>query len=1055
MNNAKHNPIFSFFFLRKVPAIIWGLILIGFGLVAYHSMNKEGLPDLEVPTFYVTTDWEGANSAMVEKSVTQKIEKELRGLKGVKRVRSTSIYSTSLIIVTFEADCSIRESQQLLRQRINTARNELPKSAKEPKIEFSTVNDIPITTIALSGNVSLSVLEDLGVSLRRRLRQIPGIRKIGKIGIRKEVIHIQLHPAKLKKYGIPASLVRNKVARNGMDAPWGKFENKDLKFSLRMDGAYNDLEDLKTLFIGKRFGGGVVRLDDIATVRKSHMRGAKQASLSWESGEFEPVVGLSVLKSPGYDTIDLVTLVKKELSKAESENIWPEGVHWRLTGNQAEMIETELERGFTNGWQAMLAVFCVLLVLLTWREATVAALSVPLTLLGTVAILWAMGYTFNLLVIIGMIIALGLLVDDFILIMEGMHDALFLKKMNFTAAVKYTISTYAVPSLSGSVTTILVFTPLAMIPGIDGKFMRIIPVTAAVCLIVSFIVSIIIGPPLLRPFLGKSGNHEPGFIDKLSHNLETKLSGWLGRNVIPSRKRAALWIGGALGLFCLSIVATAGMRSTLYNNEDGRTIGVSVELARDTPIEETSKVAEKLSPILQKKTYIQNIMRVVGGKDAYSKSSDFDHMRGEDTPYIMGFACYLIPGKDRERIAFEYVSELKQEFEEALKDQPGAKVYINAQRGGPENGDPIQIQVVGTDFVTLRDISQNIKDELNSISGVYDVRDNLGPARTELRYTPMREALAHHELTADELAAQMMVYMENEKVADYQRPGTQDDLEVRIGTWWPSQNGKMAGPKSWHELEGLSIIDGEGDSIPLESVTNPRMTTTTPLILHADGVRAVTVLAKNKDIFLPEVIQIMTPVLKRMQQNWPQGYSYTVIGEEEADTTYANMFKALCGAIILVFAILALLFDSLLYPLIILSTVLFSQVGVFFGFMLFGLPFSFSAAIGIVALVGIVVNDAIIVVETIRNYIKEGVPLFEAARRGAADRLRPITSTTITNFAGLTPLALSDPGWAPICQAIIFGEITATVGAVILIPALFVVLTRKKKCAESMRKVTA
>jgi len=1048
METDKPSPVFSFFFLRKVPAIIWGLLLIGLGLVAYHSMNKEALPDLEVPTFYVTTEWEGANSAMMEKSVTQKIERELRGIKGVKRIRSASTYSTSLIIVTFKADCTIRESQQLLRQNISMARKDLPARAKEPKIEFATVNDLPITTITLSGKVNLSVLEDLGISLRRRFRQIPGVRKVNKIGIREKIIHIQIHPAKLKEYGIPASLVRDKVSQNGVDAPWGKFENQALRFSLRMDGVYNSLEDLNKLFIGKRFGGGVVRLDDIATIRKSHMKGADQAALSWKGGKFEPVVGLSILKSPGYDTMDMVSLVQKELTKAQHESIWPKGVKWRLTGNQAEMIDTELNRGLNNGWQAMLAVFCVLLVLLTWREATVAALSVPITLFGTIAILWAIGYTFNLLVIIGMIIALGLLVDDFILIMEGMHDALFLQKKNFTEAVKYTISTYAVPSFSGSITTILVFAPLAMVPGVDGKFMRVIPVTAAICLIVSFIVSILIGPPLLRPFLGKKQHHRPGLIDRLSHRLETRLASWLGYSVIPNKKRAALWLAGALILFLLSLVASTGMRSTLYNDEDGRTIGVSVELARDTPIEETAKIAKRLSPILREKPYIQNIMRVVGDKDAYSKSSDFDHMQTEDTPYIIGFGCYLTPGKDRKQIALEYAAELKQELEEALEGQPGARVFINAQRGGPEDGDPIQIQITGSNFDTLRSIAQEVKNELGTISGIYDIRDSVGPGQTELSYTPMQEALDHHNLTTEELATQMMVYMENEKVANYQRPGTLDDLEVRIGTWWQSQNGKMAGPKSWQELDGLTIINGKGDAIPLESVANPRITTATPLILHADGSRAVTVLAKNKGIYLPEVIDRMTPVLNTMREEWPKGYSYTFIGAKEADTTYANMFKALCGAIILVFAILALLFDSLLYPLIILSTVLCAQIGVFFGFMLFGLPFSFSAAIGIVALVGIVVNDAIIVVETIRNHIKTGVPLFEAARQGAADRLRPIASTTITNFAGLTPLALSDPGWAPICQAIIFGEITATVGAVILIPALFVILTRNGKEAS-------
>ncbi|WP_319542999.1 efflux RND transporter permease subunit [uncultured Pseudodesulfovibrio sp.] len=1043
MSDNHQGTLFSFFFLRKVPPIIWGLVLIVFGLVAYHSMSKEALPDLAIPTFYITTTWEGANSSMVEKSITQKIEKELRGLKGIKSITSGSTYSSSLIMVTFEAECSILESQQLLRQQLTMVRSELPKSVKEPKIEFASVNDLPVVEVALSGNVDITVLERLGRELQQKLKQVPGVRKINRIGIRKEIIHVQIHPERLKGFGISASLIHDRIMNNGFDAPWGRFENNDIQFSLRMNGVYNELSDLKNLYIGKQLGGGVVRLEDVATVTRSHMKGATKAALSWEGGDFEPVVALSFLKSPGYDTIELVRTIREGFNTANALSSWPMGVHWRFTNDQAEMIQTELDRGFTNGWQAMLAVFCVLLVLLTWREAAVAALSVPLTLLGTVAILWAMGYTFNLLVIIGMVIALGLLVDDFILIMEGMHEAIYIRKLGFAQAVRATISTYAVPSFSGSITTILVFTPLAFIGGVDGKFLRVIPVTVAVCLIMSYTVSVLIGPQLLRPFLSNSGDHGPGFIDNLSHKLEKKLADWLNHAVIPNKKRATLWVTGVFVLFLLSLVASEGMRTTLYPNEDGRTIGISVELAKDSTMEDSGRVAKQLESILKDKPYIQNVMLVIGGKDSYSRSSMFDHMNDTDTPHIIGFGCYLVPGKDRDKIAFDYVQGLKKEFEDALINEPGAVVLINAAKGGPTEGDPLQIQITGADFNRLREIAQAIKNELGTISGIYDIRDSIGPARSEMQYSPMQEALDHHGLSQVDLSTQMMVYMENEKVADFQRPGTQTDLEVRLGTWWNSQDGKMAGPKSWHELSGLSIINEEGDAIPLKSIAVPTMTAATPMILHTNGERSVTILAKNDNIYIPEVISQMHPILKEMQKEWPEGYSYSFVGEKEADKTYENMFLAFCGAIVLVYAILALLFDSLKLPVIILSTVLFAMVGVFFGFMLLGLPFSFSAAIGIVALVGIVVNDAIIVVETIRNHAKNGLPTFEAARRGAADRLRPITSTTITNFAGLLPLALSDPGWAPICQAIIFGEMTATVGAVVLIPALYVLLAKK------------
>lgn len=1042
-SNFTPSPVFSFFFLRRVPAVIWGLILIGFGLVGYNSMSKESLPDLEIPTFVITTVWEGANSAMMEKSVTQKIEKQLRGIQGVKRIRSSSIYSNSIIIVVFEAECSVDKSLQLLRSKMTTAKRDLPRDAKEPRIETSSVNDMPITTVALAGDVDISVLESMGRHLRRRLERIPGIRKVDLVGIRKEVVHVQVRPERLKAYGIPASVVRTKISEHGLDAPWGRFENNDIQFSLRMSGAYTDLAALKQLYIGKRFGGGVVRLDDIAEVRQSHMRGGTKASLSWEGSDFEPVVGLSLLKASGRDTIDLVAAAKQELATAQTESLWPAGVEWKLIGNEAEMITTELERGATNGWQAMLAVFVVLLALLSWREAIVAALSVPLTLLGTVGILWAMGYTFNLLVIVGMIIALGLLVDDFILIMEGMHEGIFIKKLGFARAVKRTISVYATPSFSGSVTTILVFAPLAFISGVDGKFIRVIPVTAAVCLIVSYFVSILIGPPLLRPLLGGNKEHGPGFVDRLSHKLEKRLSAWLGTHVVPTKKRAAYWLAGAAGLFILSLFAALTMRATLYPDEDGRTIGVSVELAEGTTLKESEKVAQRLAPILQSKPYIEHVFGVVGEKDDYSRSSIYDRMQDSNTPHFLGFGCFLVPGKKRDKLAIEYVDELQQEFRDALINQPGAKIFVNAVRGGPTGEDPLQIEINGSDLSKLREIAQAVKNELGTIPGLYDIRDNIGPARSEMQFKPMQEALDHHGLSQMELATQMMVYMENEKVADYQRPGVQDDLDVRLGTWWHSQDGQMAGPKDWHELAQLSIITNEGDSIPLKSLATPDMAAATPAILHADGRRSVTILAKNSNIYIPEALQVMHPVMREMQKDWPDGYSYTFVGEEDADNTYADMTIAFFASIVLVYAILALLFDSLKLPVIILSTVLFALVGVFFGFMLFGYPFSFSAAIGIVALVGIVVNDAIIVVETIRNHHKAGSTIFDAARLGAADRLRPIVSTTITNFAGLMPLALSDPGWAPICQAVIFGEITATFGAIILVPALYVLLTGK------------
>ena len=1049
MSGHRQSPTgaaFDFLFLKPVPAIIW-ILLLGFtGVIGYNFMVKESLPDLEIPEAYVITRWEGATPAMVEKEITQKIEKELRGMKGLKKIHSASKEEVSIVAVSFRAECSVSESLQLLNRQVSIARGFLPKGAERPKVEASSVRDIPIVSVALSGDVDRSVLEEQAEILKRRLERIPGIRRVNKIGARKEIVLVQLQPQRLQAYGIPATRVRQAVMSHGADAPWGKFENRDMTFAMRMGGAYREKEDLENLILRRQSEGTVLRLRDVARVTRTHLREKTRAALSWQGGEFIPVVAMDILKSPGQDTIALVKSVRNMLERAATSPLWPEGVQWRFSGDQSEAIWTELARGFNNGWQSMLVVFLVLFALLSWREALVAAVSVPLTLFGSIAVLWAMGYTFNLLVIVGMILALGLLVDDFILIMEGMHEGVFIKRLGFVGAVRNTIRTYAVPSMAGSVTTILVFLPLAFVGGVDGKFIRVIPVTAAVCLVMSYIVSVVLGPSMARPFLAREDKtFEPGWVDRLSHRVEKGLSAWMEHRVVGSRGQAARWVAGALFLFLVSLVAAVNLRDTLYPKEDGRTLGVTVELAADSTLDETAAVADRVGEILRGKPYFEHVMRVVGGKDAYSLSSVHDLIGRNRAPSMVGFACFFIPGRDRDKLAFEYVEPLRAELSKALENTPGARIFLNPQIGGSSGEDAVQIDIAGRDMTELRIIAREVARRLSRVPGVVDVRDNMGPEGTELRFRPMHEAMDYYGVSQEELAGQMVAYMEHEKVGRMRRSEGRDDLDIRLGTWWASQQGRLAGPKGWDELELLSIINEKGRAVPLWSLAEPEMAAAQQVILHKEGRRSVTVLAKLDGAYVSEVFNRMRPQMDAMMQDWPADYTYTFAGEKEVANTYENMFRVFLVAIVLVYCILALLFDSLLHPGIIMSTVLFALVGVFCGFFLLEIPFSFSASIGIVALVGIVVNDAIIVVQTMNNHRKAGLDVAEAARQGAADRLRPIFSTTVTNFAGLTPLALSDPGWAPLCKAIIFGEVTATLGAVVLIPALYVLLTPARK----------
>jgi len=294
------------------------------------------------------------------------------------------------------------------------------------------------------------------------------------MGARQEIVQVRLMPERLQSLGISPAQVEAKLREAGRDVPWGRFEHAHWPYTLKLAGAFRDLEAIRDLPVARR-GERAIRLAEVAQVSRALEREYSRAAISTAGNEFKPVVTLFLYKLPGRDTLALVEQTERLMAEARHSADWIDGLEYRLASDEAAMIQDQLSQSFNNGWQATLVVFIVLFLLLSWREAMVAALAVPVTFLGTLAILWALGHSFNELVIIGLILALGLLVDDFILMMEGMHEGIFVRGLSFPKAAWRTVRYYALPSFSGSVTTILVFLPLAFIGGVDGKFIRLIP----------------------------------------------------------------------------------------------------------------------------------------------------------------------------------------------------------------------------------------------------------------------------------------------------------------------------------------------------------------------------------------------------------------------------------------------------------------------------------------------------------------------------------------------------------------------------------------------------
>lgn len=1040
---AKASPLARFLFLRPIFAILLCFMLVVFGLMAYQSIVKEAAPDLAIPQATVQTEWPGADPDTIEKLVTNEIEKKIKSMKGLKRVRSASFNSLSVIAVEFRSDADIDESMQLLREKARDAEPHLPRNAKKPKIEQISVDDTPILTIGLFGHVDTAILANAAKYLKNRLEKVPGVKKVELGGRRKEVIQIQLDPGRLVSLGISPNSVRDKIQAANLDMPWGKIENDQVGATVRLFGRFREVKDLGSLPVARMSAGRVVRLNEIGDVHRDLEREKTRVFLSWAGSKFEQAIDVSVMKVPGVDTLKVIENVKVVLEEEVQSPKVPYGIEYRITSDQSDFIWEKLREVFNNGWQAMLCVFVVLFFMLSWREALIAGLSIPVTFLGALSLVFILGYSLNEMVIIGMVIALGLLVDVFILMMEGMHDGIFQQHLTVDQAALKTVKTYALPAFAGQATTILAMVPLLGIAGIDGKFIRIIPVTAICCLVLSFIIALFVDIPLSRAVFSKvKKTYKKSRIDRLTEVASSRLCAWSLRTTVRNRWTALLCTVITGLLFITSLMGAGLLPNLLYPKSDGRNLGITVELAPGTTLDASQQVADELGEILRSKPFLQSITKFVGQKSPLSRNSIGESlMPYEDSRYV-GFSCIFTKLEERDRMAFQYLDDLREELGSALRRYPGSLLVFTPQTGGSTTEDPIQIQLVGDDMEKLREMAMQVQTALKTVPGASDVRDNLGPSRLDIKLIPNREFLDFYGIDQEDLAYQVRFAMTDEEIGKFPLKGTEDDLEIRLGMAWPSRQGSPGGPTSFEEVTMIRPFRPNGQTVSALAILNPVLGEAPLSITHIGGRRSVTVLAKTENRTLNDILGDFEPVLKKMEANWPADYRYHFGGEaESAAETYSSAGKMFVLAIFLVFALLALQFGSFTQPFIIMITLPFAMIGTFFGFFLAWIPFSFPAMIGIISLVGIVVNDAIVMIETMNTHRKLGLSVKESAARGAADRLRPIVSTTVTTVVGLIPLSLSNPMWMPLCNAIIFGLISATLISQLVVPCLYLLLT--------------
>lgn len=1042
--------LMRFFFLKPIFGILLTITMLLGGLFAYSALVKEALPALDIPQASITTTWAGADPRSVESEITDRIEDEITTLSGVNSVNSASFDSLSVISVEFDASVDTTDAMTRLRAAVADAESGFPSEVESPNIRQSSVDDRPILTLALHGNADSVTLNQTARQIRDALERVQGVNEVNIGGEREDIVQILLDPARLLALGLSPTLIRDAVQQANIEQPFGEVRSQNMGAVVRLEGRFSDIDDLRALPVVRlenNQSSRALTLGEVATVSRMQETETSRAFFSERGDDFDASLEISITKAPGADTVLLVERIRATLADLEAANTWPEQVEYSVLQDDAVQIWDSLTEVFVSAMQTMVVVFIILFVTISWREAIVAGLAVPVTFAGVLLVVWLFGYSLNELVIIGMVIALVMIIDVFIILMEGLHDEIYRNGCTFGQAVLVTVRRYTVPIFAAQVTTLLAMAPLMSIGGTMGEFIRVLPTTIIICLVLSFVVAMLCAVPLSRGLLGKQrrpdGEEKLGLADRVTQRAVAGLEGWSTRHIVASRVRAWLWVLGAVALFVVAIVAFTQSRLELFPAADGERLGINIELPPTAPLETSQEVADQVGEMLREKPYFESIIKLVGLKSPFAGGSAATSLQPSEAENYIGFSAMFKAREARDADSYMLAESLREELAAYLaQNVAGAELLVVPESSGPSPGDPIEIQLVGGSMETLKALSLEVQQVLSSTPNVVDVRDNLGAPQPQLALRPDRDAMSFFDISYDELASQIRIAYSSDIIGTFATSDDTDDIDIRLGTQWPSRPGEAGGPSNVEEFSQVRAYLSDGGSIAMFQLLNPSQSEGAIAISHVDGERALTVLAKNQGRTVTEIMNDVAPRLAELQQDWPAGYRVNVGGEsaETADTV-GSIGIAMVVAIVLVVGVLVIVFSSFRQALIIFATMPLAIIGTAIGFWAFGISFSFFAMIGLVSLIGIAINNGIIMVDTMNSFLKEGMNVAEAASAGAARRLRPLLTTAVTTIVGLIPLAISSESYRPLTLVIIFGLISATLLALLVVPALYYLLT--------------
>ena len=1004
---------------------VLGIVL--FGIMSYATLPRESSPDITIPYVFVTTTYEGVAPEDMETLVTMPLERKLKGLKDVEEMKSTSEEGLSFISIKFLPSVDIDDALQKVRDKVDQAKQDLPKDLEDdPEVTEANFSDQPILQVALSGPFSLKRLKTLAEDLQDRIESVPGVLEAPIIGGLTREIHVELDLDRVGFYRLPVSTIISSVSQGNVNMPGGSLDIGEGKYQVRVPEEFSSPAEINSLVALVR-DGKPVYLRDVAEIKDANK---DPATISRFQGE--PSVTILVKKRAGENIIFITDAVKQII--AEMRPQLPPNLHIEAMADQSKEIRRMVADLENNIITSLVLVLGVVLVGIGGRSAVFVSIAIPLSMLVTFAVLELLGVTLNMVVLFSLILALGMLVDNGIVMVENIYRYLQLGHSRFEAA-RLGAGEVAWPVITSTLTTVAAFFPMVFWPGIMGEFMSFLPLTCIIALLASLFVALVVNPVLSAKFqtvpkgVAADGEVPPGWLQRRYRGL----LGW-------ALDHRGLVILGCIASLFGSIIAFGmfGKGVEFFPDTEPNRAFIEIKAPVGTNLAASDKLVHQAEEVARQYPDILYVISQIGseGGDPFSSGGSGEH--------ISQITLEFKDLQDRSRPSSEIVAELRDILKGIIR---GAEVRVEKQEEGPPTGDPVTLEVMSDDLAALDTMSQQLRKVLEATPGLVDVNDNVLRGKPELAVRVDKEKAALMGLDAYTIAYTIKTAFNGVKVGVYRESDEEYDIIAKL----PKKD-----RTSVESVRRLTVAGPDGEPIPLTSVARVELASGLGGVHRKNQKRVVTLTADVSGRLANDAIAELTQVLSSM--TWPRGMTWRFAGEqEEQQKAQAFLARAFAGAVLLILLVLLCQFNSLAAPLIILSSVALSLIGVFLGLLVTNMAFGvIMTGVGVVSLAGVVVNNAIVLIDYYYVQRGQGLAVREALLHTGMTRFRPVLLTAVTTMLGLLPMATgvsydflnlrwdiggeSTQWWGPMAVAVLFGLLVATFLTLVLVPVLLSVV---------------